>query len=71
MKLAIKSALISGLITGVLATAGYVIGLGDVFQIQIKPMINVFALSALTTIVSLIKSSMTTGTGKVMGVKIK
>jgi len=71
MKLAFKSALVSGLITGILAMAGYIIGLGDVFQIEAKPLINVFAMATLTTIVSLIKSSLTTETGKVMGVKIK
>jgi len=71
MWLNIKSALVSGLITGALGMAGYVIGVGDVFQLDTHSLINVFALSALTTIVSLVKATMTKDDGTIAGVQIK
>jgi hypothetical protein len=68
----IKSALVSGVITGVLAIAGYIIGLGDVFAIDIHSLVNVGALAVLTTVVSLVKSWLTTDAGKFVGaVEIK
>ncbi len=67
----IKSALVSGVITGLLGIAGYIIGIGDVFALDTHSLVNVFALSALTTVVSLIKSAMTTPEGTVVGVQVK
>ena len=67
----LKSALVSGIITGVLGIAGYIIGVGDVFKLDVHSLVNVFALSALTTIVSLIKSVMTTSDGTVAGIQVK
>ena len=67
----IKSALVSGVITGVLGIAGYIIGVGDIFKLDVHTLANVGALSALTTIVSLIKAAMTTDKGFIAGVKIK
>lgn len=63
----IKGALVSGAIMGALAIGLYVIGLGDVFAIQWKPLINAGILSALTTIVSLVKSFLTTDRGNFVG----
>lgn len=68
----IKSALVSALITAILAAAGYVIGVGDIFKIDVHAFINVFSLSALTALVSLIKSFFTTTAGNFAGaVKVK
>lgn len=63
----IKSALVSALLTAILAIAGYIIGVADVFKIDVHALINVGALSALTAIVSLIKSFLTTDGGKFVG----
>lgn len=62
-----KSALISGLITGVLGIAGYIIGVGDIFKLDVHTLLNVFSLSALTTVVSILKSFLTTNAGNFVG----
>jgi len=71
MWISIKSALVSGVITAILAIAGYIIGVGDIFKIDVHALINVGALALLTTLVSLIKASLTTSAGTVGGIKIK
>lgn len=63
----IKSSLISALLTAILATAGYVIGVGNVFSIDVHALVNVAALSALTAIVSLLKSFLTDQQGNFAG----
>lgn len=63
----VKSALVSALITAVLATATYILGLGDVFKIDVHALINVISLSALTALVSIIKSFLTTSSGNFVG----
>lgn len=63
----IKSALVSGVITGILGVAGYIIEVGDIFKLDVHTLVNVGALSALTTIVSLIKSFLTTSSGNFVG----
>lgn len=63
----IKSALVSALITAILAIAGYIIGVGDVFAIDVHALVNVGALSALTAVVSVIKSFLTTNGGNFVG----
>lgn len=68
----IRSALITALLTAVLATAMYVLGIGDVFKIDVHALVNVGALSLLTAVVSIIKSSFTTDSGNFVGaVKIQ
>lgn len=68
----IKGALISAIITAVLAIAGYIIGVGDIFNIDVHALVNVGALSALTALVSVIKSLLTTQSGDFVGaVKVK
>lgn len=66
----IKSALVSGVITTVLGIAGYIIGVGDIFKLDTHTLLNVGALAGLTTIVSIIKSFLTTETGSVAGVQV-
>lgn len=63
----VKSALVSGVITAVLAGASYIIGLGDVFSIDVHALVNVISLAALTAIVSLVKSLLTTDSGNFVG----
>jgi hypothetical protein len=69
--ISLKSALVSGVITGILGVAGYIIGVGDVFALDVHTLVNVAALSGLTTVVSLIKAGLTTNTGTLGGIKIK
>lgn len=68
----IKSALISGAITialtSILAIAGYIIGIGDIFSLDVRVLANIAVLSSLTTLVSLIKSLFTTNNGEFAGV---
>ena len=66
----LKSALVSGVITGVLGVAGYIIGVGDIFKLDVHTLVNVGALAALTTIVSLVKSFLTTPAGNFAGVVV-
>lgn len=68
----VKSALVSAAITAVLAIAGYIIGVGDVFNIDVHALVNVASLSALTAFVSLVKSFFTTDNNNFAGVvKVK
>jgi hypothetical protein len=66
----IKSGLISGLITAILATFVYIIGVGSVFNLNLHSMVNVFTLALLVSIVSWIKSFLTTSDGKALGVTV-
>lgn len=70
----VKSALVSAGIAAVLGVAGYILSVGDIFQIDIRGLSNVAVLSFLTafvTVVSLIKSAGTTRAGTFAGVQIK
>jgi len=60
----------SGATMAVLAMAGYIIGIGDVFVLDPRALINVSVMAFLTTVVSLVKSSNTTPEGTYLGVKI-
>jgi membrane-associated HD superfamily phosphohydrolase len=71
MLTSIKSAFISGLLTAILGVAGYIIGVGDIFRIDLQVLTNVFVMSLLTTMVSLLKSLVTTKAGTALGVKVK
>jgi len=67
----IKSALLSTVLMAIVGMAVYVIGLGDVFLIELKPLVNVGAIALLTGIVSVIKSLLTSyDTGKAVGVQV-
>lgn len=68
----IKSAIVSGLIVGVLGVAGQIISVGDVFKLDWHALVNVGVISALTACVSALKSLLTTDKGNFAGiVKIK
>lgn len=63
----VKSALVSAVITAVIGMGGYIIGLGDIFTVNIHTLVNIGALSALTALVSLFKSLLTTDSGNFIG----
>lgn len=63
----VKSAAVSALIMAVIGMAGYILSVGDVFGLNLHTLVNIGALSALTAIVSLAKSLMTTSTGTFLG----
>lgn len=68
----IKSALVSGLIMAVLAMIGYVIGIGDIFKIDVHAIVNIGVLAGLGVVQSLVKNLLTTNDGKFVGkVEIK
>lgn len=67
----IKSALVSFIISGVLAGAAYVLQIGDIFAIEIHGLVNVVAIAILVALVSFLKSSATKPDGTFAGVKIK
>ena len=67
----LKSALVSGGIMAFLAVAGYVIGVGDVFKLNFHAFVNAAIMAFLTAVVSLIKSTLTTENGTVLGVQVK
>jgi hypothetical protein len=63
----IKSAIISTVLTAILAMAVYVVSLNDIFVINLHTLINIGSISLLTGIISLIKSFLTTDTGRFLG----
>ncbi len=67
----IKSALVSFVISGVLAGALYVLQVGNVFALDIHKLINVVAIAVLVALVSLIKSSGTQSDGTFAGIRVK
>lgn len=64
----IKSALVYVFLTASLSILVYIIGVGDVFLISGKSLINIGVMSISTGLVSVIKSLLTTNDGKFLGV---
>ena len=64
----IKGALVSTVLMAVLAGAGYVVGLGDVFLVESKTLINIVVIALLTGVVSLVKNLLTNKEGVFVGV---
>ena len=67
----IKSALVSAVIAAVLSISGYIVSVGDVFNLDPHALINAGVLSAVTAIVSLLKAGLTTNRGTIAGMQIK
>lgn len=67
----LKSALISFIISGLLAGALYVLQIGDIFAIDVHGLLNVVAIAVLVALVSFLKSLGTKSDGTFAGVKIK
>lgn len=63
----IKSAMVSTVLTAFLSMAVYIVSLNDIFVINYRTLINIGAISLLTGIISLIKSFLTTDTGRFLG----
>lgn len=63
----IKSAIIYAILTAVAAMLAYIIGLGDIFAISIKPLVNIGVLSLAVGILSIIKNLLTTDEGRFLG----
>jgi len=63
----VKSALVSAALTALLAMAGYIISVGDIFAVDLYALANAGSLAALTGIVSLLKSTLTTPQGNFVG----
>ncbi len=67
----LKSALVSTVLMAVITVAGYIIGLGDIWKIDVHTLINLGVVSLLTGLVSLIKNYLTTENGTVAGLQVK
>lgn len=64
----IKSALVYVFLTATLSILIYIIGIGDIFLISTKSLVNIGVMSLATGFVSVIKSFLTTSEGKFLGV---
>ena len=64
----LKSALVSAVLMAVVAMAGYVIGLGDLWKIDVHILTNIGVMALLTGIVSLIKNFLTSDSGTFAGI---
>lgn len=64
----VRSALCSAIVTAVLGGAGYILGIGDVFKLDVHTLVNIGALAGLTAIVSLLKNFLTSNQGNFVGV---
>lgn len=63
----LKGALVSGVLMAILSSSTYVIGIGDIFAVESKVLVNVAVISFLTAVVSLIKSLLTDDSGAFAG----
>lgn len=64
----VKSALTSAILAVILGISGYIIGIGDLWQIDVHSLINIGTMSFLVSIVSLLKSFLTDNKGDFAGV---
>lgn len=64
----VKSALVSGILMATLGVSGYIIGLSDIFAVNVHALVNIAVISFLTSVVSAIKSLLTTNNGNFVGV---
>ncbi len=64
----IKNAIVTVIITAVLAVLVYVTSLGDIFKIEWHTFVNIGVISLLNGLISLFKSFLTTDSGKFAGV---
>ena len=63
----IKSALVSTLLMGILAVLVYILGVGDIFALDIKSLLNCGVMAIAAGLVSVIKSLLTTENGNFIG----
>ena len=68
----LKGAVVSGLIMALFAMSMHILGVGNIYAVNIQDLINVGVLALLTSFVSLIKSFFTNEEGNFLGVvKVK
>ena len=68
----VQSAIIYGLMTALGAVLAYIVGIGDIFKIDPRSVINIATISFSITIISLIKNFLTDSEGKFVGlIKVK
>ena len=60
----LKSAFIYAVLTALAAMLTYIVGLGDVFEISVKPLVNIGVLSLAVGLLSIIKNFLTADSGK-------
>lgn len=63
----VKSALVYGLLSALLAIGIYTMGVGDVFKIDWQVLLNAGIYGFLTVIVSLLKNLLSDSSGKFLG----
>jgi len=63
-----KSALVSAILLAVLAILAYIIGLGDLWKIDLRTLVNIGGIALATGIVSLIKNFLTSNNGSFLGI---
>ncbi len=63
-----KSAFVFAVLTAFVAVIVYILGLGDVFKIDGHTITNIGVMALLNGVLSLLKSFLTTDTGKFLGV---
>jgi hypothetical protein len=63
----VKSALVSVVLMALLSVLLYVIGVGDLWQLDMRSLVNIGVISLFTGIVSLIKNFLTSDEGKFLG----
>ncbi len=64
----VKSALVYGLLSALVAVGIYAISIGDVFALNVHAIVNAFVFGFLGVFVSLIKNLLTDASGKFLGV---
>ncbi len=64
----LKSALVSTVLVAVMAIIGYITGVGDIFSLDWKVLINIGVMALLAGLASVIKNLLTTDSGNFAGV---
>jgi len=63
----VKSAIISGVLMALFAMCTYIVSVGNIFTMDYAQLANIGAIAGVTSIVSLLKSMLTTSDGKFVG----
>jgi hypothetical protein len=64
----IKSALVYGVLSALLLMCLYAIQIGDIFNLNLKDLVNAGVFGFITVVVSLLKNLLTDNAGKFLGV---
>lgn len=66
--LEVVHALVFGVVTGLVAMAGYILKLGTFFGIDVHTLVNVGGLAALAAVIGLVVPFLTTSQGNFVGI---